>query len=196
MKHDKELKRIAHDIRGQLGVILSFLDLSGEAQLDESQKILLSNAKQSMSKVGGLIDSLTKIAKEIKEPLDEKKTTSPSKSKKNILVIDDDQSIRTQWQKTLKDHGMEVLSLSCGEELLNMNLDISAFTMAIVDFHYENSSLDGFDIVEYLKSQELHNIHLCTGNYDDEAVTNKARDLGITSVIAKPLAKDIWKAVT
>jgi len=97
-----------------------------------------------------------------------------------------------QFSREMTKRGKNVVLLEKGEELLMRPLNLNDFATVVVDYQFENSALDGFDIVEYLKSQKVRRIHLCTGCYDNPAVIKRAQELGIVSIISKPIPRHLW----
>lgn len=91
-------------------------------------------------------------------------------SKKTILVLDDEQSIRTLFEDEFKDEGYEVISTDSGEDALNMigsaNPKIDLITLDI-----KMPKMDGLDFLA--KVREKHRelpIIICTAynNYRHE----------------------------
>jgi CheY-like chemotaxis protein len=92
-----------------------------------------------------------------------------------------------QWQIILKKRGYNVIEARSGEELLGMRIDFETIQTAIVDYQYEDSDLNGLDVVEYLKRKNVERIYLCTANYQDKEIVQQAKALGVASIIAKPI---------
>jgi len=209
-KDIKTVRQLIHDMRSRLGIIQAFLEHADDALTSEDRNMLHTNALQSYYEVVKLV---TNLSTEVNNLSYTEGTSAPvhanpiarnhmefeyainDDDKTNVLVVDDDPQIRNLFSTELTKRGLNVTTLERGEDLLNSKLDLKKFKTAVVDYEFENSSLDGFDIIEYLKTQKIKHIHLCTGCYDDPDVVKHAYTLGIVSIISKPIPKNIWDMV-
>lgn len=107
----------------------------------------------------------------------------------NILIADDDMGIRLQWIKIIQNLGGTVVCAATNpDELMRGGeFDYSKIDTAIVDYQYEGHEKTGIDLIAYLKSQGVRNVHLCTGFHADPDVQNRATQAGAKSVLAKPI---------
>lgn len=106
-----------------------------------------------------------------------------------VLVVDDDVDILVQWRSILK--GYETLEFSDVKKLLYGKIDYSRINQAIVDYQFSGTSVDGLDVIRYLKGKGVDRIFLCTGFYSDEDIRRKALDLGVVTIIPKPIPDDV-----
>lgn len=183
-----------HDMRSHLGVINAYLMTTKHLVKKVEEKQLLKNSEVSFKQMVALMEKFSEnlLIKE-NNPRDEFFFNCRiAKGQKGILVIDDDSHVRHQFNERLTKKGIKVIALEKGEDLLRHRLDYEKITSAIIDFNFNNSALDGFDIVEYLMTFHIKTIHLCTSQYDDPLITKKAKELGVTSIISKPLNEAIW----
>lgn len=192
-KGDEWLRQKAHDIRNALAVIHGYLRYRDRADLSAEEREYWQAAKDSGGRILAIADALTGQAAASRETLGE---AAPAKkmvplSPSLVLIVDDDEAIQRQWQRLLQDAGLASLAVESGESLLKIKLDLSQLKAAIVDYEFEGSALNGFDIIEYLKRKSVARIHLCTGLFDDEQIRDKARRLGVSLVIPKPIPADI-----
>lgn len=122
----------------------------------------------------------------------DKTPATHAQADQHVLVVDDDPGIRTQWRNILKKAtGHTPIELSRGEELLKASIDYSKVLTAIVDYQFEESSLNGLDIIEYLKQKKVPKIFLCTGFYEDKDIIKRAKALGVIGIIPKPIPEDL-----
>lgn len=184
------LKKFAHDLRSPLSVIRGYVEFKSQDRLDGDERAYLEALRLST-------DKIEKIAAEIDAsvPRDFQADMSPiciaaygqDDSRRCVLIVDDDISLRLQWRLFFRGRNIQTIETASGEELLHRKLDYTNIRQAIVDYNFEGSSLNGFDVIEFLQQKGVEQIHLCTGQYSEEAVQNRARSLGIMSVIPKPL---------
>ncbi|MFO7865161.1 MAG: response regulator [Salinivirgaceae bacterium] len=112
---------------------------------------------------------------------------------KNILVVDDSDSIRELVSVTLQDEGYTVVSGKDGvdaqEQLNGQTIDL-----VITDLHMPN--MDGIELIKHIRSTEAYKttpiLFLTT-----ESQTEKkklAKEAGATGWIVKPFVPDKLKA--
>lgn len=197
MSENKKNINVAHDIRNSVAVINGYLQYRKKEYLSPEELEYWQAAQKCAERLIKLAQDMS--LKEKEEDLPEKKTIPPrqkltttrSNANKQVLVIDDDQEIQIIWKNLLLNHGMAYLGVDRGESLLRMDIDYSKISTAIVDYEFEDSSLNGFDIVEYLRRKQVKSVHLCTGLYDNREIKELAKRHGVDSIIAKPLPEDI-----
>ena len=203
LKIKKEtLVRWAHDIRGPLSILKGYLKFSQYPMTEDDKEKYLQAANKALDKLQNIVEEVeVEIYPEnhsqyIFKKTDEKeKTVKTTSGEQKVLLVDDDDSIRKQWRDFLEKQGVSVVELASGEELLQCSLDFSEINMAIIDFQFTNSELNGFDVIEYLKQKQVPEIHLCTGVGNDPEVRKKAMDLGVYSVIVKPIQDEAFQSV-
>lgn len=117
-------------------------------------------------------------------------------SAKHILVIDDDTDILTFWKFTLKSLGEQPpITATDPGELKKLGVNSDKIKFAIVDFQFDESDVDGADIIQYLRSKGIERIYLSTGYADKEDVCRKSRAMGIDDIIPKPVSVDKIKEI-
>ena len=105
-----------------------------------------------------------------------------------IVVIDDDASMQLQWELTFRRKQLAPLSYDSYEDFEWKKAERPPLRSAVIDFHFDNSELNGFEIISRLRSQGFSNIYLCTGEYWKPIVQKQAKDMKI-SICPKPLPK-------
>lgn len=104
-----------------------------------------------------------------------------------IVVIDDEPSVRFQWELLLREKGFVALTYDSYEEF-EKSFQESRVRSAIVDYHFDNSGFNGIEVIKRLKNRGLTNLYLCTAEYWKPIIQEQAKDLGI-SICPKPIPK-------
>lgn len=108
----------------------------------------------------------------------------PEKSK--ILVAEDNDFVRMQIVKFLKDADYDVAEASSGDTALSMMQD--DVTLAIVDVRME--PVDGFEFIRSLRGMGLETpVILVTGDQNPDLL-GEAGKWGVGAVLMKPVQKD------
>lgn len=194
MQSTEFLRKLAHDLRSPISVVGGYVGARRAGTLSAGEE------ESYLEAVRASVDKLAKLADAVAERVGEGFPTEATSlcarlppvregasSCGSILVVDDNEGIRFQWRQILKSEPHVIIEAKSGEELLCMRLDFSSIRAAIVDYHYEGSDLNGLDVVEYLKRKKVPRIHLCTANYGDVKIREKAISFGAASVIPKPI---------
>lgn len=196
-------KKVRHDLRSPVSVIAGFLNHCLGADLKGVDREFLSAALKSTDKIKKFIDELgrefqTGSAVPRSSAINpapvvlnkwENPVTQPLG--RTVLVVDDDDEIRVQWKMLLQKMDLKFVDAANGECLLKMNITYERLHAAIVDYEFENSTLTGFDVVEYLRRKNVKNIYMCTGMYQNSAVQEFARQNNVVSVIPKPIPENV-----
>jgi CheY-like chemotaxis protein len=108
---------------------------------------------------------------------------------KRFLLIDDEPGIRLRWRRIVRDNGGTVIGEADSYESMTSNggLNYAEADVAIVDYNYEGSSKTGIDVIAYLRTMGIKEIHLCTGHAHDNDICAAALAAGAVSVIAKEM---------
>lgn len=103
-----------------------------------------------------------------------------------ILVVEDNDFVRTQMVTFLKEAGFSVIEAVEGNHALEvLNKKVS---LAIVDIHME--PMDGFDFIAMVREGE-YNIPIVVVTGDEHPpITEKAKAHGADEVLLKPIQKD------
>ena len=105
-----------------------------------------------------------------------------------VVVIDDDLSMLEQWRLALERHRRTALLCSSYEDFISQNLSSKLSVTAVVDYHFENSELNGLQVIQKLKQQGFKNLYLCTAEYWKPSLRKEAEALGV-KICPKPLPK-------
>jgi len=112
------------------------------------------------------------------------------KIKPNILIVDDDEPLRTLLRDVFVQEGMHTIALASDGleaiELLNPVQD-RAFHVAFVDVVMPG--LDGFGVLRYIKEHRPEIKVIMITAYKDLKLGVEAKRLGASSFVAKPLMR-------
>lgn len=192
----KRISLMAHDIRSPLAVIKGYLQYREGFDLMAEEKEYWQAATTCVERLAAIADDMSDLVKEelsqkiLEKPSPPLNETLKTESEQRVLVVDDDHEIQVQWKNLLSKNNMNYIGVERGEDLLQMKMDYSKLSLAIVDYEFENSSLNGFDVIEFLKRKQVKSIHLCTGLYDNPEIRILAKKHGVDSIIAKPIPLD------
>lgn len=195
---DSFLKKMAHDLRSPISVVSGFISQKNTGHLSaEDEAAYLEAISGSVAKLSRIADAMLARAGVDVAPMPQPYVTAKSAAQNayvacdTTLVVDDDAGIRRQWIQLLKNRGITVVTACNGEELLSGKIDFSKIQMAIVDYHYEGSDLNGYDVIEFLKRKKIARVHLCTANHQDPELPKKAFAAGADSIIPKPIDETV-----
>ncbi len=104
-----------------------------------------------------------------------------------VLVVEDNDFVRMQIVKYLKDSGYETMEASEGDTAMEI-MSSKDVVLAIVDVRME--PVGGFEFVSALRAKSIKlPVILVTGDQNLD-ILEKARILGIDTVLLKPVQKD------
>ena len=125
---------------------------------------------------------------------DETVITIPHLTNAAVCVIDDEPSLREQWRLTLKAQGVDALIFTCWEEIDSVKKAIAPQSTFIVDYHFDNSEVDGLEIIRRLKGIGFNQFVLATAEYWKPAIKESAKQLNVI-LCPKPLPKVVVQPV-
>ncbi len=106
-------------------------------------------------------------------------------TQKNILVVDDDMSVRTIFSSILRKEGYRVTAVKDGYEAIKA-VNQESFNLALVDLRMPG--LDGIQVLEKIKSTRPQTrviIYTGFGSLEDET---EAISKGATDYLTKPFS--------
>ena len=102
-----------------------------------------------------------------------------------VLVVDDEESIRTLIRITLSQEGRSVVTAACGKDAIAMFQTIRP-NLTILDI--DMPDIDGITVLRQIRALDPHaKIMIFTGG-DSPSVEREARALGVTDFLHKGLA--------
>ncbi len=141
----KAIDSSAHQIRNHLHGIIGSLSLLNSENLNMDQKRYLETAKQSAI---AILDVLNKTSATTESNLPE---IADSNKISNVLVIDDSKIGLMIAKKQLEGRGLDVSTVSSGEEALKVLKD-NFFNVILLDCHLPG--IDGFETARLIRDME------------------------------------------
>lgn len=83
----------------------------------------------------------------------------------DLVLLDDDELIRTAWQLSAKHHGMNILTFSDHQALMHALDEIPVSTPIYVDQTLKGN-LVGEAVAAALHARGYYNLYIETGNFD------------------------------
>jgi two-component system chemotaxis response regulator CheY len=114
-------------------------------------------------------------------------------AKPRIMLLDDEATTRTLLKIFLLNLPVEIVECAAPAEAL-MQLKREPFSVLVVD--YNMPGMTGLDLVVALRASEGERklpVILLTGD-EDQALHIKARAMGVTDFLRKPVTPDVLKA--
>ena len=107
---------------------------------------------------------------------------------KTILVVDDDQSIRSIFRFVLGQEGYNVITASSGEDCINILNQNTKIDLAFLDV--KMSGMSGIETLKQIQAFDASLIVIMMTGYSIDALLNQAFELGAYGVIYKPFDVD------
>jgi CheY-like chemotaxis protein len=112
----------------------------------------------------------------------------------NILVVDDDESMRYLVQSKLSAEGFQVTVAGSGAHALQILQTNKKFDLIITDLHMPLKG--GFEIVRFMKERSISVPVIIVTGVADRSTIIVAAQLGIQDVLVKPIRQaDLMKVV-
>lgn len=109
-------------------------------------------------------------------------------TKTKILVVEDNDFVRTQIVKFLSGAGHDVIEVPDGVQALDKIKTDSSIELAIVDIRME--PIDGFEFVRTVRGLAIDtSVVLVTGDQNPDLLS-EANKWGVAAVLMKPVQKD------
>jgi len=110
---------------------------------------------------------------------------------KNILVVDDDMSVRTTFSSVLRQEGYRVTAVKNGYEAIKA-IDEESFDLALVDLRMPG--MDGIEVLEKIKSRRPQTRVIIFTGYGSITTAVEAMRKGATDYLNKPFFPHELKA--
>jgi len=102
-----------------------------------------------------------------------------------VLVVDDEEGIRSLFVRSLAKQGYEVLATGRGNEALRITRD-ECPKVVILDIKLPE--INGLEVLEKIREEGSRAKVIIVTGYPSLEVSKKAKDLGVDSVIPKPFS--------
>lgn len=100
-----------------------------------------------------------------------------------VLIVDDDESIRTMLYKVIRSAGMDAVTVSGGEEAL-AEIRERPFDLMLLDVNLKG--MDGFQVVEQLRGNGIKTPIIIVSGRKEDYDTLYGLDIGADDYITKP----------
>ncbi len=110
---------------------------------------------------------------------------------KNILVVDDDMSVRTTFSSVLRQEGYRVTAVKNGYEAIKA-IDEESFDLALVDLGMPG--MDGIRVLEKIKRRRPQTRVIIFTGYGSITTAVEAMRKGATDYLNKPFSPEELKA--
>lgn len=182
------LRKITHGLRGSAAVFQGYLDFRKKNLADKDEKDFWNAVRVSLVRVQKIIEELESFLISHEDfPQKEEVFSCVQENRTKVLLVENEEGLRLKWRDILREKDFTLIEIKNGEELLKKHLNYKEIQIAIVNYEYKDSALNGFDVVEFLKRKGVPKIHLCVGEDRDLSVEGYLRDLGIESIIRRPV---------
>ena len=100
-----------------------------------------------------------------------------------VLIVDDDESVRTTLYKVIRSNGLESEMASSGEQALEMTAKIH-YDLILLDVNMQG--LDGFAVVQRLRSRGIKTPIIIVSGRKEDYDTLYGLDIGADDYVTKP----------
>jgi CheY-like chemotaxis protein len=183
MKLNKiKMDKLLHKVRNRLSSVGCYLHAAKLHPKSDEDKSQFDDAIKAYKDINDIFDQMSHIYEETKE-----QAPNYSNIDKNFaLVIDDNEPIRNEIKKLIEKNGLTVVSMTKAEDINPHTMPFDRVSLAVIDYQYDGSPMDGFDIIELLKQKLVKNIHMCTADYRDPLVIERINEYGDVGLLKKP----------
>ncbi|MFI5363159.1 MAG: sensor histidine kinase [Elusimicrobiota bacterium] len=106
-------------------------------------------------------------------------------SGETVVLIEDDPSVRLQWELIA---GKKAFALKSFESYEDFEAHAIPAATAIVDYHFNNSKLNGIEIIKKLRTKGFRQLILSTAEYWRPSVQQQAKETGV-AICPKPIPR-------
>ncbi|MBI2619661.1 MAG: response regulator [Ignavibacteriales bacterium] len=103
--------------------------------------------------------------------------------KNKILVVDDEEALRTVLSSELEGEGYQVSTAGDGKEAIKI-LDSQQFHLILLDIKMPN--VDGFEVLKYVKQQQPSTKVIMLTGFADLKNAIESKKLGAEDFVSKP----------
>ena len=103
--------------------------------------------------------------------------------RERILIVDDDEAVRSMLYKVIRSNGMEADVCASGNQALSM-VTGSSYDLILLDVNMPG--MDGFQVVQQLRSREIHTPIIIISGRQEDYDTLYGLDIGADDYVTKP----------
>jgi DNA-binding NtrC family response regulator len=109
--------------------------------------------------------------------------TNPSAKKNSILVVDDEDALRTVLSGELINEGYDVKSAADGDEAIS-EVERSTFDLVLLDIKMPR--MNGFEVLKYIKDKHAKTKVVMLTGFADLKNAIESKKLGADDFVSKP----------
>ena len=102
-----------------------------------------------------------------------------------VLIVDDDEAVRTTLYKVIKSNGLDAQTASSGEEALQMTKKLH-YDLILLDVNMPG--MDGFTVVQKLRSRGIKTPIIIVSGRQEDYDTLYGLDIGADDYVTKPFS--------
>jgi DNA-binding response OmpR family regulator len=100
-----------------------------------------------------------------------------------VLIVDDDEAVRTTLYKVIRSNGLDAHQASSGEEALQMTT-VQKYDLILLDVNMQG--IDGFAVVQQLRSRNIRTPIIIVSGRKEDFDTLYGLDIGADDYVTKP----------
>lgn len=104
----------------------------------------------------------------------------------SIILIDDDEALRTTVECLLKAEGHEVTATGDGLEAMKILQSLAEFDLMICDLRM--APVDGMEVIETARREQPNMPILVLSAYINDEIFNKTMEMGVKGFVDKPFS--------
>ena len=104
-----------------------------------------------------------------------------------VMVVDDEEGVRTSWNRFLVGEGFDVTTAEDGETARS-HLQEEPVDVVVADLRMPG--LDGLQLLEWMKGSQPETRFILLTGYGSEDIERKARELGAYGYLNKPISAE------
>lgn len=116
----------------------------------------------------------------------------PSERYQSVMFVDDEEGVRTSWNRLLSERGFDVTTVETGEGAIN-RLRERAVDVVVSDLRMPG--LDGLQLLEWIHDARPQTRFILLTGYGNADVERRARELGAFEYLNKPISPEKLSAV-
>jgi DNA-binding NtrC family response regulator len=113
-------------------------------------------------------------------------------AQKKVMFVDDEEGVRTSWNRYLTAHGFDVTTAEDGAKAISKLRDEE---VDVVVSDLKMPGVDGIQLLEWIHSKRPETQFILLTGYGNEEVERTVRDLGAFDYLNKPISPDTLAAV-
>ena len=109
-----------------------------------------------------------------------------------VMVVDDDEGVRTSWKRLLTEQGFDVTTAEDGVRAISRLQEAPA---QVVVSDLRMPGLDGLELLDWIHQRRPNTRFILFTGYGNEDVERKARKLGAFGYLNKPVSPEMLSAM-